>query len=371
MDPMHELVITGVGAIGPFGTSSDSLWDAVRASNSAVSHDAEADYTEERVKGFDVSDHFKSRRADRAPLITQFAITAVSEAIKGADLPLKSINKDRVSIVYGTGNGPEDIIDRNLSLIYDSGLGAVEPLGFQESVFNAPASLISIEYGFRGPLLALPMGWAAGGNALCAAADLVASGMADMSIAVASDICGDLCRGVYKKLQFISPNDGKTAGIRPFDIRANGSFLSEGGAAIVIETKEAALARSANILAELKGWANTNDAMGIVPRRGNSKGISNAMFGADPTGLGSDAILMGSYCTKDAETAEAKAVHRYAADRNLPTVTNIRGAVGEAKGVTGLWNVITAVNILQIGNVPYPIGGNVPLFVETRLSGAA
>ncbi len=358
----QDLVITGIGAVGPFGHSADALWDALIAPETSLAMDniGVEGLSPGQVNDFDIMNHIKNRRIKRAPLISQYAMAAAAEAIGQAKLADKTVDKNAVSLVYGTGNGPSDIIERNLSLLVDVGINGIEPLGFQESVFNAPASLISIEYGFRGPLLALPMGSAAGGYALCSAADLVLTGQAPSAIAVASDLSGGLGSDAKVKLRFISPNDGKEACVRPFDRRANGSLSSEGSAAVVIETEEAAAARGATVLARLTGWAVTNDAQGVVPKRGYEKGIAQAMRLADPDGQGADTVIAGSYCTQDAEIAEAKAIRDYASEGSTPTVTNVRGAVGDCQGVTGLWNVIAAIKSLETGTVPHVIGCEEP-----------
>ncbi|WP_349368700.1 beta-ketoacyl synthase N-terminal-like domain-containing protein [Salinarimonas sp.] len=357
---MRDVVITGTGAVGPFGDTVDAFWHALRAPDPCLGPAAAGSDGHVDVPGFDIARFTKSSRVSRAPRVSQYAYAATSAAIAQADLPLRTMDKDTVSIVYGTANEPTEIVARNVHLLCAVGVNAIEPIGFQESVYNAPASLISIEYGFRGPLLALPMGWAAGGYALCAAADLIATGQAEVVIAVASDHVAGLGRDIDRKLRFISPNDGKEARVRPFDERANGVIAATGGAALTLEARSAAEARGARILAALTGWASTNDARGVSPKRGYSRGIANAMRLSDPARAGTDVVLAGSYCTRDAERAEAEAIAAYANGREAPTVTNIRGAVGDCKGVSGLWNAVAAVKIFEHGVVPAPVGTEYP-----------
>lgn len=357
---MRDVVITGTGVTGPFGVTVDAFWQALCAADPCLGpggagRDGHAD-----VPDFDVSRVTRSSRVLRAPRVSQYAYAAASAAIAQAELPVRTLDKDAVSIVYGTANEPTDVVARNVHLLCVAGVNAIEPIGFQESVYNAPASLISIEYGFRGPLLALPMGWAAGGYALCAAADLIATGQAEVAIAVASDHAAGLGHDIDRRLRFISPNDGGEARVRPFDRRANGVIAAMGSAALILEPGAAARARGARVLARLTGWASTNDARGLAPKRGYSRGIANAMRLSDAAQAGADVVLAGSYCTRDADRAEAGAIGAYADGRRVPTVTNIRGAVGDCKGVSGLWNAVAAVRILEQGIVPAPVGTDQP-----------
>ncbi|WP_310452587.1 beta-ketoacyl synthase N-terminal-like domain-containing protein [Sulfuritalea sp.] len=355
----HDIVITGFGALGSFGGSHERLWQALldgRPLLSKCSRLADQSLAAE-ITDFNLDDFKRTAKGHRAPRISQYALAAAAQAIHQAKLGAKAVDKDAVSIVYGTGNGPNDVVERNLAAITHSGLGAVEPLSFQESVFNAPASLISIEYSLRGPLLALPMGWAAGGYAVAIAADLILFGHASVVIVVVSDELSDIGHSAMKALKLISPKDDPNDAIRPFDIARSGAICGEGGAAIILETREHATARGAVPLLELAGWGITSDSFGVGPKA-NGVALASAMLEAvnRAGGLRPDVIYAGSYCTADADLAEAAAIASTFGGENRPLVTNIRGAIGEAKAPTGIFNILAAEASLRTGTVPATTG---------------
>ena len=84
----QDLVITGVGAVGPFGHTAEALWDALVAPETTLTpENLDADGRGAgMVKDFDVTNHVKNRRIKRAPKISQFAIAAAAEAIAQAKL---------------------------------------------------------------------------------------------------------------------------------------------------------------------------------------------------------------------------------------------------------------------------------------------
>src|SRR5262245_27007543 len=144
----HDLLITGFGALGVFGGSHERLWRAL-LDGTPLSTPCErlADKSlAPQITGFTLDDYKRTAKGHRAPRISQYALASAAQAIDQAKLGAKGVDNDAVAIVYGTGNGPNDVVERNLGAITGAGLDAVEPLSFQESVFNAPASLISIEY---------------------------------------------------------------------------------------------------------------------------------------------------------------------------------------------------------------------------------
>ncbi len=355
----HDLVITGFGALGGFGGSHERLWQALldgRPLLAPCSRLADRSLAAE-ITDFNLDDFKRTAKGHRAPRISQYALAAAAQAIDQAGLGAKAVDKDAVSIVYGTGNGPNDVVERNLGAITSSGLGAVEPLSFQESVFNAPASLISIEYGLRGPLLALPMGWAAGGYAVAMAADLIEFGHASVAIVVVSDELSDIGHSAMKALKLFSPSCDPANAIRPFDAARSGAICGEGAAALVLETREHAAVRGAVPLLQLAGWGSASDSFGVGPKR-NGDALAGAMREAVDRagGLRPDVIYAGSYCTADADRAEAAAIAGTFGGDKRPRVTNIRGAIGEAKAPTGLFNILAAQASMRSGTVPATTG---------------
>lgn len=354
----HDLVMTGLGALGSFGGSASLLWEALLAARPLIKPcDRLADQAlAATVDGFCLDDYKRTAKGQRAPLISQYALAAAAQAIAQARLTDRLVDKDGVAIVYGTGNGPNEVVDRNLGAITRHGLDAVEPLTFQESVFNAPASFISIEYVLRGPLLALPMGWAAGGYALAAAADLIQFGHAPAAVVVVSDELSDIGHAAMKALRLISPVTDIHHAIRPFDPAHTGVICGEGAAAVILETREHAARRDARPLLELAAWSTTSDRFGVGPKS-DGRGLAQAMRQATAqAGEVPDVIYAGSYCTADADRAEASAITEVFGRQGAPKVTNLRGAIGEAKAPSGLFNILAAHATLTTGTIPPSTG---------------
>lgn len=104
---------------------------------------------------------------------------------------------------------------------------------------------------------------------------------------------------------------------------------------------------------ELAGWSTASDRFGAGPKA-NGAALAQAMQQAVERsgGLQPNIIYAGSYCTADADLAEAAAISGSFNGTHRPLVTNIRGTLGEAKGPTGLYNILAAQSSLSTGMVP-------------------
>ncbi|MDR6412838.1 beta-ketoacyl synthase N-terminal-like domain-containing protein [Paraburkholderia terricola] len=350
------LVITAMGAVGCFGDDVSSLWTKLlRAETLARSiEDSDDIHLSTRMQDFDLTRFHKSADGHRRPKSSQYAMAAAVQVIEQAKLGRDhDVDRDEVAIVYGTGTGSVSLTEKMLTSLIEQGMGSIEPLLFQESVFNAPASWVGIEYGFRGPLVALPMGWPTGGHAVATAADFVDFGTARIAIVLLADELSPIAFKAFRALGLLEPAASDEQGMRPFDVRSRGAILGDGAAAIVVERASSARARGVPALAKLSGWSVTSDPFGMGPKGSVTSTLGQSMQAAlAQAGRASvPVVFSGAYGSQDAAAAEAAGIRSLPGEER-PIVTNIRGVVGEARGTTGLWNVIAAVQAMRHGQVP-------------------
>ena len=192
-------------------------------------------------------------------LVSQFAIAAVHLALGQARLPIgKGTAAQSVAIVYGTSHGPGATTQEIYDDLINHGSAAVKPRAFQESVFNAPASLGQHSVRREGPdpgpgRQRLRSGGAStGADAACAPrcrrGDRALRGRA---------VRGGPARPAGVAM---APAGHRTRASSPSGSR-RGSVSSEGAAALILERAEEAVARGACTLGEMAGAASTNDAL--------------------------------------------------------------------------------------------------------------
>uniref|UniRef100_A0A450S567 3-oxoacyl-[acyl-carrier-protein] synthase II n=1 Tax=Candidatus Kentrum sp. FM TaxID=2126340 RepID=A0A450S567_9GAMM len=353
-----KLVITGYGLIGPFGVGGETLLQALRDKCSCTSECTLFDTHHQvaEVRDFRLADYVRNPRAERSPRISQFALAAAAQTLSQSGIDSKRIANESTAIVYGTGMGPAVATERSLDTIVTQGLNAVEPLNFQESVFNAPASLISIQFKIKGPIIVLPMGWTAGLYALKQGYDLLRRKTIERVLVVTADELAGKTLDALDRLGFISPNDGGDEQARPFDGRVNGTVLGEGAAAVLLESEDAARNRGGTPRVRISSCAVGGDALGpgVPDASGNAmaKVIRRAISQTGRSIADIDHVLAGTITTRESDLAELNGIEMLFGKRDYPCpVTSLKPYIGETMGPAGLISLIAGILEIEQGTV--------------------
>ena len=108
---MRRVVITGIGALTPIGNNVNDFWEAAKAGKSGAApitrFDASLFKTKFgcELKDFDALDFIKKADARKYDRYTQYALIAVEEAVKNAGINFDDLNKNRIGVIWGSGNG--------------------------------------------------------------------------------------------------------------------------------------------------------------------------------------------------------------------------------------------------------------------------
>lgn len=351
-----DIVVTGLGLIGAFGDNEESLASVLNGKRGCFGKCSwfETAHQVAEVRNFRLANYIKNPRAERSPRISQFTLTVATQALRQAGLDRASI--ESAAIVYGTGNGPAVSSQRSLDTIVGENLVAVEPLVFQESVFNAPASLVSIQFGIKGPVMVLPMGWTAGLCALKQGCDLLRRGTVEHVLVIAADELAGATHDALDRLGFVSPNNGGCEAIRPFDLQANGAIFGEGAAAMVLELAPKAAERGVAPRARISGCAIGGDAIDPDVSDPSSatmvRVMRRAMAQAGRQACDIDHVLAGTVATRKSDKAELNALGELFAKRMPPCpVTSIKSIIGEAVGPSGLFSIAAGLIEIETGRL--------------------
>lgn len=281
----RRVVVTGLGMVTPLGHDVETTWEAIKQGKSGVSLIDHFDTSDlsckicSRVKNFDASRYMPEKETKKRDYFIQYGMAAAQEAFRDAKLQLDETNAHRIGIAIGSGMGGLPIIERTHSTLLESGPRRVSPFFIPAALINMIAGNLSIEYGLKGPNLALVSACTTGTHNIGVAARTIAYGDADVMIAGASEMATTkLAIAGFAAMRALSTrNEAPEKASRPWDKDRDGFVLGDGAGMIVLEEYEHAKARGAKIYAELIGFGMSADAHHITS--------------PDPEGLGAAASM--------------------------------------------------------------------------------
>ena len=360
---LKRVVVTGLGAITPIGNTVPEVWDsAVKGVSGAapITHfDASKFKTQFacEVKGFRAEDYIDPKEARKMDLFCQNSVAAAKQALEDSGMDLSKEDLDRIGVIYGVGIGGIHTFESEM-MYFDQ----VKERGPKFSPFFIPKMIsdlsvghISIIFGLRGPNFVTTSACASSTNALIDAFNYVRLGKANAIIAGGAEAAVSVAGvGGFSSMKAISTrNDDPQGASRPFSKSRDGFVLGEGGAALILEEYEHAVARGAKIYAEMVGGGLSADAYHMTAPHPEGHGavlvMKNAIEDAGMSIEDIDYINVHGTSTPLGDIAELKAIKQlfgeHAYKMNISSTKSMTGhLLGAAGAVEAMLSVLAVKN---------------------------
>lgn len=354
----RRVVVTGLGAVSPFGLGIDAYWNALVRGESAVRPIERFDASVYRSPlGAEVPhaiyDDAALRRACGDPLEDSafFMALAADEALRGARAGPTFADADRVGCVIGTlCAGAREMM--NISRVY---LDKGAPPSREASDSAKPGyqlQFIVDRHNLTGPSSLVSTACASSTDALGYAFDLVQQGACDSALAGGGDVLVESIHGGFNSMFSIA-----LQAPRPFDSDRDGFCVGEGAGAVYLETLEAAQARGAVVYAEILGYGLSNTAHHLTATSEDGEGEALAVRRAlDAAGLppgAVDYINTHGTATRHNDATEIRAVGAVFGARSGAILANSnKPAIGHCMGAAGIMEALSTIMTLKTGIVP-------------------
>jgi 3-oxoacyl-(acyl-carrier-protein) synthase len=373
----RRVVVTGVGAITSLGPTAPVTWERMLAGKTGIRRGANLDPSRHAclVRG-DVDDAAVGDRylaalgpkiARNTSRFARFAVEATGEALDDAGLlgadgdPTLEAGLDAGGAVIGTcvGGTHDDFLPA-YDTFKERGPARVPAHLHVMFPHNLAAYALQQRFGLRGPSLTVVTACATGAQAIGEGFLAIKSGQAPVMVAGAVESTQHpffLAGFEAMRAVVIDSNDEPAAASRPFDASRAGFVLGEGGAVVVLEERERALARRARIYAEVLGFGSSNDAYHPIAPHPEGAGAARAIRLALADG-GVPPELVGHVNAHAASTpagdlAESMAIRAvFGARAEQMPVTSLKGAIGHCMGAAGAIETVAAVLTLATGRIP-------------------
>jgi len=362
---LKRVVITGLGAITPLGNSVDEFWKNIVEGKSGVGPITKFDTTHFKtkfaaeVKNFNTADYYEKNEGRKYDLFTQYAVASAEEAIKNANLDFNNLNKNKIGVIWGSGNGGMRTFQDQLEDFFKGNkLPRFNPYFVPKMIADIPSGVISIRHGLRGLNFSAISACASSNTAIIDAFNYIRLGKAAIIIVGGSEaaILESGIGGFNAAKALSTHNENPQQASRPFDIKRDGFVMGEGAGAIIMESLESALARGANIIAEMAGGGMAADAYHLTGTHPDGEGaylgMLDALEDAEIDASKIDYVNAHATSTPLGDESELRAIERvFGVNENL-NISGTKSMTGHLLGGAGAIEAIISIKSVQENIVP-------------------
>jgi minimal PKS ketosynthase (KS/KS alpha) len=368
---LRRSAVTGIGVVAPGGVTRDAFWELITSGRTAT----------RKITFFDASG-FRSQIAAEADFdphaagltdqeiarmdrYIQFAAAAGMQAVDDSGLDPERLAGDRTAVALGSAVGGTMYLEDDYVAVSNRGQkwevdpDYARPFLFSALVPSSLASEIALKFGANGPAAVISTGCTSGIDAIGYAhhmiqdgeADIVITGAAESPISPISMACFDPIKATSSR------NDDPEHASRPFDRDRDGFVMGEGGAVLIVEELESALARGAHVYCEVAGFASRGNAYHMTGLKPDgldmAEAISDAMRQAEFVPEDVDYINAHGSGTKQNDRHETAAYKVSLGDQayNVP-VSSIKSMIGHSLGGIGALEMAACALAIEKGVVP-------------------
>ena len=363
----RRVVVTGLGLIAPVGNSVASAWEAVCNGKSGIGPVTDFDASQlgtriaGEIRGFEVTDYLSGKEARRYDTFVHYGLAASHDALSDAGLEVQDekLDLDRVGCAIGSGIGGISAIEKNMLIYQDKGPRRLSPFYIPGAIVNMISGILSIQYGFKGPNLAVVSACTTATHNIGLAARMIEHGDADVMIAGGAEYATTptSMAGFITAKAMSTRNDDPEAASRPWDRDRDGFVLANGAGVMVIEELEHARARGANIIAELVGFGMSGDAHHMTAPPEDGEGAARcmriALADAAVSPVDVDYINAHGTSTPLGDRAESDAVKAVFGDHAYKLkVSSTKSMTGHMLGAAGGAEAVFSVLSIRDGVLP-------------------
>jgi len=357
---LNRVVVTGAGAVTPYGRGVATMMDGLAAGKSCVV----------RMEGWENQGGLKSLVAAPAPLsgekliprqkrrsmsrVSIFAVQAAEDALADAGLAAGGIPADRIGCIVGSTLGSASAISEFYETFLPTrDISMIPSMLFFKSMAHTAAMNVAQYLELKGYVMATCAACASGLQAIGTGYDLLRLGVQDALLCGGSEELHPSVTGIFDLLFATSTkyNDSPQKTPRPFDADRDGIVCGEGAGIVVLETLDHARSRGARILAEVAGYntGGSGDHVSQSNRESVTRCMRKTMEDAGVRKGELDYVSAHATATVQGDQAEAEAICEVAGDA-VP-VSGLKGHMGHTLGASGAIELIATIGMMRSGTI--------------------
>ena len=368
---MRRVVVTGLGMLTPLGNGVDVNWKRLISGQNGIRKINDFDVSDISCKiagqipqkiddpeaGLDIDQWIEPRDQKRIDRFIAYGIISAMQAVEDSGWkPKNDEEKHRTGVILGSGIGGLETIAKTTEIMISKGPRKVSPFFIPSALINLLSGQVSIKYGFKGPNHSVVTACSTGAHAIGDASRIIRYGDADVMVAGGAEAaCCRIGMAGFAAARALSTsfNDNPSISSRPWDQARDGFVMGEGSGVLVLEERQHAIARGANIYAEIKGYGMSGDAYHITAPAETGDGGFRAMQAAvrDANLSSSDLDYINAHGTSTplGDMIELRAIGKLL-EHNIDntSISSTKSATGHLLGAAGaieaIYSILSLVN---------------------------
>jgi len=353
---MHRVVITGLGIVSSIGNNANEVLDSLKLGKSGIT--SNSDMIEHGFRSqiagdikLDVTDFVDKRTLRFMGPGAAYAHIAMDQAINDAGLDDSTVSNYRTGLIAGSGGPSTSAMLAAHQVVLKSGAPKrIGPFAVPKCMSSTISANLSTAFKIKGLNYSITSACSTSLHCIGNAAEQIMMGKQDIMFAGGGEELDWTLSCLFDAMGAMSSkyNETPEKASRAFDVDRDGFVIGGGGAILVLENLEHALARGVKIYAEITGYGATSDGHDMVAPSG--EGGERAMRLALET-LSTDRAV--SYInahgtsTPVGDVGEIKAVRRVFGEGETPLVSSTKSMTGHSQGATGAQEAIYCLLMLK------------------------
>jgi len=278
----RRVVITGTGVLSPIGNSTPEFYAGLKNGVNGIAPITLFDTENYPVNiagevKLNLEDYIDRRELNRMDRFTALSMIASDEAILQSGLNSSDADPTRIGVVIGSGIGGINTFEQQHEKLLSSPR-RVSPFFIPSMISDIASGQVSIKYGFKGPNYCVVSACATASHAIGDSFRMIKYGDADAIITGGSDATiTPMAVAGFSNMKALTKNGDPESASRPFDADRDGFVMGEGAGIVILEEREHAMERGAEILGEIVGYGATGDAYHLTSPHPDGDGAARAM----------------------------------------------------------------------------------------------
>ncbi len=352
----RRVVVTGYGCVSALGVGVDPFWRALTAGRTGFSM-VTPEFADDGIQRlaavapFHWQDHFAESDIRLLDRNVQMALVASREAVAHAKIGLPGERGRNTAAIIGSGIAGFSTLEEGYHRLFALKKDRLHPLMIPRLINNAAASHAAIAFGITGPVMSISSACSSSNHAIGEAFTMIRSGRVDAALAGGTEACVTWgCLKAWEALRVLARD-----ALRPFSARRSGLVLGEGAGILVLEARDQAVARGAEILAEIVGYGASADAADMVhpSEDGAALAMSRALEDAGVAPAEVDYVNAHGSGTLANDATETRALrHVFGEHAAKLAISSTKSMHGHALGASSALEAIATIQAMRTGVIP-------------------